>query len=384
MFCIPPLTITDAILTSSTCAEDDYTEFAMATTYAVGDRCIVATGLEILTLDVAPASDWEAGDILTGQTSTKTCVAVQKITTLTYYVRERSGAFTLGEIIGVTGEAGKLADQGAAHPTITASTDKVHKVYESLAAGNLANYPPLDVLESVPKWLFVSYTNRWKMLDLLRNTYTESASPLTVVLTPGTRIDSLAAVGVVADTVQIDVTVGAVNHFSETITMTGRETTGWYQYLVGEFTQKPSLVRFYIPPVTSAVFTITFTKAVGNVKCGGLVLGRKEYIGNVQMNPEGDTLNFSTVTRDTFGNSELVPRRNVPKTSQTLFLPAQYINRVRALRDTLNAAPAVWAGLSDDTNDYFELLLILGYYRRFTISGTANGFATVNLDLEEI
>jgi hypothetical protein len=382
MFCIPPLTITDAILTSSTCAEDDYTEFAMATTYAVGDRCIVATGVETLLLDVAPSpSIWPVGAVITDSVSGKTAVIVSHPATLTYTIRERSGAFGLG---GILSDGTNSADQGAAFPTITASTDKVHKVYESLAAGNLANYPPLDVLATTPKWLFVSYTNRWKMLDLLRNTYTESASPLTVVLTPGTRIDSLAAVGVVADTVQIDVTVGAVNHYSETITMTGRETTGWYQYLIGAFTQKQSLVRFYIPPVTGAVFTVTLTKAVGNVKCGGLVLGRKEYIGGVQMNPEGDTLNFSTVTRDSFGNSELVPRRNVPKTSQTLFLPAQYINRVRALRDTLNAAPAVWAGLSDDDNNYFELLLILGYYRRFTISGTYNNFATINLDLEEI
>ena len=162
---IRPIAITDAMLTSSNVAENDYTEFAMATTYGDGDYCIVATGLEILNLDVAPVTDWVAGDILTGQTSLKTCVVVKKITALTYYVRERSGAFTLGEVIGVTGTADKLADQGAAHPTITATTDKVHKVYESLSAGNTGNYPPLDVLETVPKWLEVSATNRWRAFD---------------------------------------------------------------------------------------------------------------------------------------------------------------------------------------------------------------------------
>ena len=111
---IRPITITEAMLTDSNVPETDYTEFAMATVYGDGDYCMVATGLEILTLDVAPVDDWVAGDILTGQSSSKTCVAVQKITSLTYYVRERSGAFTLGEVIGVTGTANKLADQGAA------------------------------------------------------------------------------------------------------------------------------------------------------------------------------------------------------------------------------------------------------------------------------
>lgn len=384
MYVIPPLAITDATLVSSTCAENDYAEFAMGTTYALGARCIVATGVEILILDVAPVSDWVAGDIITGQSSAKTCVCVSKITAVTYYVRERTGGFTLGEVVGVTGDANKLADQGAAHPTVTAATDKIHKIYESLAAGNIANYPPTDVLAATPKWLEVGYVNRWKMLDLLRNTYTESASPLTVVLTPGIRIDSIALLGVVADFVSLEMTSGGVSVYSETKAMTGRQTTGWYQYFFGTFTQKPSLARFNLPPYTGATLTVTLTKASGNIRCGGLVVGMKEYIGSVQMNAEGDMLNFSSVTRDQFGNSTLIPRRNVPKTSQTLSLRAAYIDRVRIVRDILNAAPALWAGVDDDSEYYFEMLLILGYYRRFTIGAVYNDYAQVNLELEEI
>lgn len=384
MFCVPPLTIIDAILSSSTCAENDYAEFAMGTTYALGARCIVATGLETLTLDVSPATAWVAGEIITDQTSAKTCVCVAQLTTLTYQVRERSGSFTLGGVIGVTGTPAKLADQGAAYPTITAATDKIHKVYESLSAGNVGNYPPTDLLATVPKWMFVSYTNCWKMFDLLRNTQTESASPLTVVLAPGVRIDSIALLGVVADSVTIGMTSGGVSVYSETQAMTGRQTTGWYRYFFGTFTQKPSLARFNLPPYTGATLTVTLTKASGNVKCGGLVVGMKEYIGAVQMNAEGDTLNFSSVTRDSFGNAELVPRRNVPKTSQILSLPVAYVDRVRGVRDALDAVPALWAGVEDDTKNYFELLLILGPYRRFTIGTPYNDYATVSLDLEEI
>jgi len=132
---IIPTTITDAMLVSSDVAEDDYDEFAMGTAYDPGDYVMDTTGVEILTLDVAPATDWAAGDLLTGQTSAETCRAVAKLTDLTYQVRERSDDFTLGEIIGVTGNGDKLADQGAAHPTITVATDKVHKIYEALTQG---------------------------------------------------------------------------------------------------------------------------------------------------------------------------------------------------------------------------------------------------------
>jgi len=72
---------------------------------------------ELMTLDVAPATAWAVGDIITGQISSKTCVVVTVLTTKTFVVKSRSGSFTLGEIVGVTGVAGKLADQGVAYPT---------------------------------------------------------------------------------------------------------------------------------------------------------------------------------------------------------------------------------------------------------------------------
>ena len=79
------------------------------------------TNTETLTLDVAPATDWAADDIITGQTSKTTCVCVAKVSALVYTVKNRSGVFTLGEIIGVTGTAVKLADQGAANPIFSGS-----------------------------------------------------------------------------------------------------------------------------------------------------------------------------------------------------------------------------------------------------------------------
>ena len=147
---IRPVAITDAILISSDVPETDYPEFAMGTTYAPGIRVMDTKGVETLTLDVAPATEWAVGDLLTGQSSGKTCRAVAKLTSLTYQIRERTGAFTLGEVIGVTGTAAKLADQGAAHPIITATADNVHKIFESLPAG--LELLALDVAPATP-WL---------------------------------------------------------------------------------------------------------------------------------------------------------------------------------------------------------------------------------------
>jgi uncharacterized phiE125 gp8 family phage protein len=91
---------------------------------------------ELMTLDVAPATPWAVGDIITGQTSWKTCIIVTVLTTLTFIVKSRSGAYTLGEVVGVTGTAAKLADQGATKPTFVTTYNN----------GYMALGTPIDVL----------------------------------------------------------------------------------------------------------------------------------------------------------------------------------------------------------------------------------------------
>lgn len=70
---------------------------------------------ELMTLDVAPGgAGWAAGDTITGVSSGETCIVVEVLTTTTYYVRDRSGTFTLGEVLT---NGTDTADQGATYPT---------------------------------------------------------------------------------------------------------------------------------------------------------------------------------------------------------------------------------------------------------------------------
>jgi hypothetical protein len=71
----------------------------------------------VIELDVSPATDWAADDVITGQSSGATCVVVSKVNATSYRIKQYFGTFTLDEVIGVTGVAEKLADQGATRPT---------------------------------------------------------------------------------------------------------------------------------------------------------------------------------------------------------------------------------------------------------------------------
>ncbi len=72
---------------------------------------------ELLTLDVAPGGDgWAVGETISGLSSEKTSIIVEVLTTTTYRIKNRDGAYTLDETL-TNGTA--TADQGAAHPVAT-------------------------------------------------------------------------------------------------------------------------------------------------------------------------------------------------------------------------------------------------------------------------
>lgn len=237
-------------------------------------------------------------------------------------------------------------------------------------------------------WLDVGPSNKWAMFDYLRNSATKAKDSLTVRLTMGTRFNALALVGMKGVRVaQVKVgtaaTIDDTPAYNTIRTFTERTTLTLYDYFFDPITTAPSAVFFDLPIGSSYIIEITLTGA--NMECGGVVVGYAEDIGTIQRGASNDVTNFSSVTRDAFGNASMVQRRNVPKTSQQLFLPAEMVNSVRRIRDSLNAKPAVWVGLEDLPGQfYFESLLIVGFYKTFKISIDNNIGVIVDLELEEI
>lgn len=255
-----------------------------------------------------------------------------------------------------------------------------HRRYSNLIAGVDATLP-----ENAPsRWFDIGPTNQYAMFDILRNTATVQASPLTVVLTPGQRIDSLALLGLVATGITVTMTSGGTTVYSYTANLNTRDVLNWYDYFFRPFSTQGSVTLFDLPPYTNGVLTIALTNTAGAVQCGSCVMGLSIDIGDVQYSAESDVLNFSTVTRTADGAATMVQNRNVPKTVQSIFCAKANVNRVRDLRDSLNGAPAVWVGIPDSSDGYAEAMQIVGFYRRFTINLQYPQHAVISLELEEV
>jgi len=258
-----------------------------------------------------------------------------------------------------------------------------HKVYESVQAANTGNDPTSETGTVPTWWLDLGFTNRWRMFDLFRNTQTTDSSFIEVEVEPNVRVDSVALVGLAGDTATITMVSDSIIVYSKVIPLTIRQTSTWYDYFFESFGVLPAVAVFDLPPFTNATITVRIDGSVG-VACGSIVFGKSEYLGQVELQAVSDALNFSVVERDEFGNSTLVPRKSIPKTNQTLLAEKVNTNKLILLRNDLNAKPAVWSGLDDSADGYFNALLILGYYRQFLISLEYPEHTLVQLELEEI
>lgn len=350
---IPPLEITAAMLTSSTLVETTPAAYNAGTAYALGDLVYVGTVGQALTVYRS------LQNANTGNTPASSPAWWEEVNDV--YAEYAGGTtYALGDIVQVAA---------------------THLVYESLVAGNLGN-----AVTDTTKWQEVGPTNKWAMFDVLRNTQSTAPEGITVVITPGERIDSIALVGVDAQTVTITMTDagGGTTYYTHTEDMTTRDVAGWYDYFFTPFEIKPTLVLFDLPPYSGAKLTVELTRTGGQVSCGGIVIGSNQYIGDVLHDGESDALNFSTVTRDEFGTATLVQRRSIPKVNVTAVVDKTYVTAIYNLRKALNAKPAFWALLEDAGDGYFEAFAILGFYRRFTINAALPEQAIVSLELEEI
>lgn len=329
---------------------------ASTVTMTIASPCVITWNSHGL-VATAPVAFTTTGALPTGLTANTIYYVLAPITANTFNVSATAG----GAAINTSGS------QSGVHTAI--------------ANPNIGNPPAIDLGTN---WIDNGPTNAWAMFDLLRNTKTFQTSPLTVVLTAGVRYNSLALLGMTADSVTVTKTTAGVTVYSVTQSLSTREAVDWYGYFFNDFSTDPSFLKFDLPPFSDGVLTVTFTRASGLVSCGGLVIGNFVDLGLTQYEAESDRRNFSSINRDIFGNATLIQRRTVPQVNQTIWFDKTNTKTLLDLANLLNAVPAVWTSLDQDDLGYFEAFLILGVFLQFTLDASMPEKGKLTLRVEEI
>lgn len=352
MIVMPALPITDARLTSSTVPEVASALYNSGTTYGLDATSSVAGALGLIT----EYQSLQAGN--TNHTPASSPTWWKKLGD-TYQVYSSGATYVLDE---------RVIDPVA------------HLVYRSLVNPNLGN-----ALTDATKWQKIGSTNRHAMFDMLSSAATVAPGVITVVLTPGQRINAFSLVGMVANSVSVSATSGGAVVYTATADLNTREVFDAWDYCFKPFSTKPSILRFDVPPYTDLVITITIAATEGNASIKWCVIGMSEYVGAIQYNPNPGSKNFSTVDRNFDSTiNKMDPRPRVPTASLTVAVDKSRVNAVNNLIMSLDAQPAVWAGLEDDSDGYFDLLLFLGFFTEFVWDLDAPTSAQYKLTLENI
>lgn len=307
-----------------------------------------------------------------------------------------------------------------------------HRCYESLVLQTAAHPLPVPPETKTDFWCYVQPTNKWAMFDGDKNTQTIFASPLTVVIQPGQRINTIGQTRMEANSLLVKVTSASVggtiyplaydaSHAykkNECMTAgltacyqskadnnmghTAPDSTWWTAvsgavfdlnvrygivnattYYYQSFLTRPQKAVFDIPMVSDGITTLTFTSTDGNVKCGSVMLGMNVYLGKLLKPAKNEGKSFSTVTYDLYASSTLVKRPMIRKLTGTLLLPSYLIDKALALREALDATPALYCGIDED-GDWTGAVTISGVHQDFTVNTSDGTDAEIAFMAQEI
>ena len=269
--------------------------------------------------------------------------------------------------------------------TMSYTIDGYPHKFESRQAGNLNHLPtayPDDATNTW--WLDLGYTNRYAAFQSSRNTQTVTASPYTVTINPSSRVGAVGVGTIDADTVAIDVYDGATLVHTETQSLLTRDVYDWYTWTFTPFDQLNSALLDNLPLGSTNTINLTFTRSVGSVGVGNIILGLPYNIGNALYGANIKRLNFSTFERDEFGDVKITLRKNIPKVSYQLIIDKDRINGIKRTIDELNGVVTMWAGIVESEHGYFDSVFLIGLYRDFYYSLDYPDYAKATIEIEAI
>jgi len=253
-----------------------------------------------------------------------------------------------------------------------------HKVYESIAGGNLNRNPVTDLVAAF--WITIGATNRWKAFDGIINDPVTRATSITYTMAPVNISDGMALFGLLASSVQLVVkSAAAATLFDQTIVLIDRtEQVTWFSWFydpIDNFETEAIFTGFPGFPGNTIEITIL---GGASTQVGEIVTGRNQLLGLSLSGAAIGIEDFSRKERDDFGRATIVPRAFADTATFQFSFPPEDARRVKRVLTRLRASPAVWfAGVEFRSHG----TTVFGFYNSFDIPITVGVcFATLEIE----
>lgn len=283
-------------------------------------------------------------------------------------------------------------------------TTGIHKIYESVAGGNLNNNPST----TTGLWLEVSATNRWKMFDQATGTVTESTTDIVVefAIPSGSYINYLTILDITGGTnVKVEIlsseaTGGSLEleegtELEDTLELGGSgvlwsteqsllywaDTVApdWYWYFFSPTSALNSLVVPNLPNHYDSILRVTIETESGSLAVGSILFGTAQDVGETQWGVNLGLMSFSKKETDEFGTTKVLARGFARTMSCDAFLTNPEITRIYRLLSGVKDIPVVWMG---SELSLFDSTIIYGFYNSFNIILEGAGGSYCSLEIE--
>jgi len=232
-----------------------------------------------------------------------------------------------------------------------------HRIYEALAA-NSGVQPDSDPT----KWLNLSATNAYALIDNAVTSKTVSGASYTVTLTLNQVVGTIALLEVTGESVTVVMTVNGATVYSKTFNIANYGSDDYYDYFFGDVELQHNLIINDLPPYPNSTVNITFNPFDGVTECGMLVIGKPKVLGDTQFGLSLGIQDYSKKTRDTFGHYSFIERSYANLGTFDLKVPTAKVADVRNTLAASRATPALYVG---DVNH--PETAIYGIFKTFNI-----------------
>lgn len=255
-----------------------------------------------------------------------------------------------------------------------------HRVYESLAAGNI-NHDPTDPL-NIAYWLDISPTNRWAMFDSFNATQTVAPEVIDFTVQVAGRIDSLALLNLSnalsARVVMTTPSEGVV--FDNTFSLISTAGIGdWYDYFFEGVARSETLFVADLPAYLNPTVQVVLTgDGVTPIGVGIFSMGLSKSLGaTLHDGAQVGITDYSRKDTDDFGNFFLVQRSFAKRGSFQTRIKKAEVDGVISTLAAHRAVPAIYLA----TKEYGSTLFF-GIFREFNVEIDRPLESLVSIDIE--
>ena len=234
-----------------------------------------------------------------------------------------------------------------------------HKIYERIIAGAGTTTPDIDQVN----WLYISYTNKYRMFHNILYSTSERVGGIHFKLTPNQSVDSLAILNVNASSVRVVMTDPAFGViYDKTVNLTNvSDVTDYYTYFYSPLVAKSNTAVFTdLPIAPTATIDVYISAGSALVSVGEVVYGIKRVVGRTNYGTSIGIKSYSRKEFDEFGNVTVVKRKNSKYCEYDIDIDNYMLSDVQRFFSDIDSVPCVFIG-----NDTLEELIVYGFYSDF-------------------